>query len=118
MNEFFERYARQSHESGAAKHFSQLITQTASAFLVFTAWLGALWPALRRRRQCAAASPGTLCLGSASRALLETCAARARNDRAARWYSSYGTVPLSNKPLTLVMSLAIFAANLKAAGQL
>jgi len=42
----------------------------------------------------------------------------AKTDRAARWYASYGAVPLSNKPLTLVMSLATFAADLKAAGQL
>ena len=42
----------------------------------------------------------------------------AKNDRAAQWYTSYGAVPLSNKPLTLVMSLATFAADLKAAGQL
>jgi hypothetical protein len=42
----------------------------------------------------------------------------AKNDRAARWYASYGAVPLIGKPLTLVMSLASFAADLKAAGQL
>ena len=36
----------------------------------------------------------------------------------ARWYANYGAVALSNKPLTLVMSLATFAADLKAAGQL
>ena len=42
----------------------------------------------------------------------------AKNDRAARWYASYGAVPLSGKPLTLVMSLASFVADLKAAGQL
>jgi hypothetical protein len=41
----------------------------------------------------------------------------AKNDRAARWYTNYGAIPLS-KPLTLVMSLATFAAELKAAGQL
>ena len=42
----------------------------------------------------------------------------AKNERAARWYVSYGAVPLSGKPLTLVMSLASFAAALKAAEQL
>jgi hypothetical protein len=42
----------------------------------------------------------------------------AKNDRGARWYASYGAVPLSDKPLTLVMPLASFAAALKAAGQL
>jgi GNAT superfamily N-acetyltransferase len=42
----------------------------------------------------------------------------AKNDRAARWYASYGALPLNDKPLTLVMSLATFAADLKAADQL
>jgi GNAT superfamily N-acetyltransferase len=42
----------------------------------------------------------------------------AKNDRAARWYASYGALALNNKPLTLVMSLATFAADLKAADQL
>jgi hypothetical protein len=36
----------------------------------------------------------------------------------ARWYASYGAVHLSDKPLTLVVSLASFAAGLKSAGQL
>ena len=42
----------------------------------------------------------------------------AKNERAALWYKSYGAIPLSNKPLTLVMSLATFASDLNAAGQL
>jgi len=42
----------------------------------------------------------------------------AKNDRTARWYSNYGAVPLSTKALTLVMSLATFAAYLKTVGQL
>jgi len=42
----------------------------------------------------------------------------AKNGRAAQWYAGYGAVALSNKPLTLVMSLATFGTELKAAGQL
>ena len=42
----------------------------------------------------------------------------AKNDRAAKWYASYGAVPLNNRPLTLVMSLATFADELKSAGQI
>jgi hypothetical protein len=42
----------------------------------------------------------------------------AKNDRAARWYTNYGAVPLRQKPLTLVMSLTTFAADLQAAQQL
>lgn len=42
----------------------------------------------------------------------------AKNDRAAEWYVGYGAVPLINKPLTLVMSLSTFEAELKQAGKL
>jgi GNAT superfamily N-acetyltransferase len=42
----------------------------------------------------------------------------AKSDRAARWYTKYGALSLTSKPLTLVMSLATFAAELKAAGLL
>jgi hypothetical protein len=42
----------------------------------------------------------------------------AKNERAAEWYVGYGAVPLINKPLTLVMSLATFEAELKQAGKL
>jgi GNAT superfamily N-acetyltransferase len=42
----------------------------------------------------------------------------AKGERAARWYTNYGAVPLGQQPLTLVMSLATFAGELEAAGQL
>ena len=42
----------------------------------------------------------------------------AKDERAARWYARYGAVPLHHSPLTLVMSLATFGPELKAAGQL
>lgn len=42
----------------------------------------------------------------------------AKSDRAARWYASYGAEPLQGRPLTLVMPLATFAADLKAKGLL
>ena len=42
----------------------------------------------------------------------------AKHARAAKWYAGYGAVGLSNEPLTLVMALATFGAELKAAGQL
>ncbi len=38
----------------------------------------------------------------------------AKNKRAAEWYASYGAEPLQGKPLSLVMPLALFAADLKA----
>ncbi|MDQ0468520.1 GNAT family N-acetyltransferase [Labrys wisconsinensis] len=42
----------------------------------------------------------------------------AKHERAAHWYASYGAEALAGKPLTLVMSLATFAADLKAKGLL
>ena len=42
----------------------------------------------------------------------------AKGARAAQWYAGYGAEPLENRPLTLVMPLATFAADLKAKGLL
>lgn len=42
----------------------------------------------------------------------------AKDARAAGWYASYGAVPLKDRPLTLVMALATFAAKLKNAAKL
>lgn len=42
----------------------------------------------------------------------------AKNERAAKWYASYGAEALTEKPLTLVMPLASFAVDLKARGLL
>lgn len=42
----------------------------------------------------------------------------AKNERAANWYASYGAEPLKGKPLTLVMPLSTFAAELKTRGLL
>lgn len=37
----------------------------------------------------------------------------AKGERAADWYAGYGAQPLRDRPLTLVMSLATFAADLR-----
>ncbi|OIS94261.1 GNAT family N-acetyltransferase [Brucella cytisi] len=42
----------------------------------------------------------------------------AKGERAAQWYASYGAEPLQSRPLTLVMPLATFAADLKGKGLL
>jgi hypothetical protein len=42
----------------------------------------------------------------------------AKSDRAAKWYAGYGALSLQDTPDTLVMALATFAVDLKAAGQL
>lgn len=42
----------------------------------------------------------------------------AKGERAAQWYASHGAEPLIDQPLTLVMPLATFAADLRAKGLL
>ena len=77
LNDFLQRYARQSHESGAAKTFLAIDNADSKIILGFYS-LRALWLTLTRRRWFAAALPGTMCLGSDSRALLQTSAGRAK----------------------------------------
>jgi GNAT superfamily N-acetyltransferase len=42
----------------------------------------------------------------------------AKNERAAKWYASYGAVPLADVPLSLLLPLATVQAALEAAGKL
>lgn len=42
----------------------------------------------------------------------------AKNDRAAKWYHGFGAEPLADRPLTLVVPLATFAAALRDTGHL
>ncbi|HEY7837327.1 MAG TPA: GNAT family N-acetyltransferase [Terriglobales bacterium] len=148
-NEFLRRYARQSHDLGAAKTFLAVDDADRKTILGFYSLApGALTyaetPVMIRRglarhdvsgfRLARIATDSHLqgqglggqLLAAAARRCL--CAAAevggvvliidATSERAARWYADYGAVPLSSRPLTLVMSLATFAADLKAAGQL
>jgi len=149
LNAFFERYARQSHESGAAKTFVAIADADNKTILGFYSLApGALsyadTPETVRRGLARHDVPGFRLariatdlrwqgrglggqlLAAAARRCLRAAAEvggvvliiDAKNDRAARWYTSYGAVPLSNRPLTLVMPLVTFAAELKAARQL
>lgn len=149
MNDFLQRYARQSHESGAAKTFLAIDDRDNKSVLGFYSLApGALayadTPEMVRRGLARHEVPGfrlariatslrwqgqgvggqllaaavRRCLRAASEVGGVVLIIDAKNDRAARWYASYGAVPLSNKPLTLVMPLATFVADLNAAGQL
>lgn len=42
----------------------------------------------------------------------------AKNERAAAWYASFGAEPLQNEPLRLVIHLATFASQMRAAGHI
>ena len=149
MNEFFTRYARQSHESGAAKTFLAIDSANSKNILGFYSLAPgsvtyADTPELVRRGLARHDVPGFRLariatsvrwqghglggqlLAAAARRCLRAAAEvggvvliiDAKNERAASWYTSYGAVQLQDKPLTLVMSLATFAAELSAAGQL
>ena len=149
MNNFFERYARKSHESGAAKTFLAIDNADNKSILGFYSLApGALAyagtpemfhrglarhdvPGFRLARLATnlrwqSQGIGGQLLAAAARRCLRASAEvggvvliiDAKNDRAAGWYASYGAVPLRSRPLALVMSLASFAADLKAAGQL
>lgn len=149
MNDFLQRYARQSHESGAAKTFLAIETADNKTILGFYSLApGALaYPetpeTLRRglarhevpgfrlvrlatdRRWQGQGLGGQLLAAAARRCLRAATEVGgvvliidAKTDRAARWYVGYGAMPLSSRPMTLVMSLATFAAELTAAGQL
>ncbi len=149
MNDFLQRYARQSHESGAAKTFLAIDTADHRTILGFYSlapgaltyadtletvhpglarhdvpgfWLARIATGLRWQGQ---GLGGQLLVAAARRCLRAAAEVGgvvliidAKNERAARSYTNYGAVPLNNKPLTLVMPLATFAASLKAAGQL
>ncbi len=149
MNDFLQRYARQGHESGAAKSILAIDNADNRAILGFYSLApGAMayadTPELVRRGLARHDVPGFRLariatdlrwqgqglggqlLAAAARRCLRAAAEvggvvfiiDAKDDRAARWYTNFGAVPLISKPLTLVMSLATFAAGLKAAGQL
>jgi GNAT superfamily N-acetyltransferase len=148
MNDFLQRYARQSHELGGAKTFVAIDNTDNKTILGFYSLApGALTyadtPETMRRGLAQHDVPGFRLARIATHVRLQgqglggqllAAAARrclqassevggvlliidAKNERAAGWYAAYGAVPLQNRPLTLVMSLATFANELKKAGQ-
>lgn len=149
LNQFLQRYARQSHDLGAAKTFLAIDDADNQTILGFYSLApGALayaeTPGMIRRGLARHDVPGFRLariathlrvqrqglggqlLAAAARRCLRAAAEvggvvliiDAKNERAVRWYAGYGAVRLKNQPLTLVMPLATFAADLKAAGQL
>jgi GNAT superfamily N-acetyltransferase len=149
LNEFLQRYARQSHELGAAKTILAIDDADNKTIVGFYSLApGALayaeTPEIIRRGLARHDVPGfrlariatdlrvqgqglggQLLAGAARRCLRAAAEVGgviliidAKGERAADWYAGYGAVPLKQKPLTLVMSLATFAADLKAKGHL
>lgn len=149
MNEFFQKFARQSHDAGGAKTFVAVDDADGkTVFGFYSLAPGALayadTPELVRKglarhdvpgfRLARIATDKRLQGGGIGGQLLAMAARRclrvaaevggvvliidAKNERAAAWYASYGALALADKPLTLVMALATFEADLKAKGLL
>ncbi|PSS60587.1 GNAT family N-acetyltransferase [Ensifer sp. NM-2] len=144
MNDFFRRYARQSHEQNASKTFCAIDVSTPNRVLGFytvapSSVAHAGVPALMTKGLAQhevsgfklariatdvsvaghglggqlLAAAALRCLRIASEAGGVLLIIDAKGERAAQWYASYGAEPLENQPLTLVMPLATFAAELK-----
>lgn len=149
MNDFFRRYARQSHEQNASKTFCAIDASMPGRVLGFytvapASVMYASVPASMTKRLAQheiagfklariatdmsvaghglggqlLAAAALRCLRIATEAGGVLLIIDAKSERAAKWYAGYGAEPLENQPLTLVMPLATFAADLKARGLL
>jgi len=146
LNEFLRRYARQSHDLGAAKTFLAIDDADNKRILGFYSLSPASVqyarvPETVRRGLARHEVPGfrlarlavdrtaqgrglggELLLSAGKRCLLAAAEVGglvlvidAKNERVAKWYASYGAVPLLDAPLTLVLPLATVGTVLKKA---
>jgi GNAT superfamily N-acetyltransferase len=148
LNDFLLRYARQSHDQGAAKTFLAIADDTeailgfyslAPASLAYHRAPDAVRRGLARhevpgfrlariaidRAQQGQGLGGQLLLAAGRRCLMVAAAVGgtiviidAKTDRAAAWYASYGALPLLDAERTLVLPLATIEGVLKDAGKL
>jgi GNAT superfamily N-acetyltransferase len=149
LNEFLQRYARQSHEKGAAKTFLAVPKSDGRAILAFYSLCPASIEYARapeivrkglgrhdvpvfRLGRLAVNRPfqgmglgGQLILAAGRRCLLAATEVGgvallidAKNERVAKWYSSYGAAPLADAPLTLLLPLATIQTALQSFGKL
>jgi GNAT superfamily N-acetyltransferase len=148
LNEYLKRLARQSHEKGGSKTFlaiddaSKKIIGFYSLSPACVAYERAPEvvkrglarheiPVFRLARLAVDHSVqglglgGQLLLGAGRRCLFVAAQAGgvallidAKNERASRWYASYGAVPLLDAPLSLLLPFTTIHAALSVAGQL
>jgi GNAT superfamily N-acetyltransferase len=147
LNEFLLRYARQSHDLGAAKTFlaiddaSKAIVgfySLAPASLAYERTPNVARRALARHEVAGfrlariavhlaaqgrglggqlLLAAGRRCLAVAAEVGGTILLIDAKNNRAAAWYASYGAVPLLDTERTLVLPLATLQTALKNAGK-
>lgn len=147
MNDFLRRFARQSHEQNAAKTFCAIddaapdrilgfytIAPSAVAHEGVPVTKGLARHEVSGFKLACLATDRTIAGHGLGSQLLAVAALRclriagegggilfiidAKSGRAAHWYASHGAEPLQGQPLTLVMPLATFAAELRANGLL
>jgi GNAT superfamily N-acetyltransferase len=148
LNDFLVRYARQSHDLGAAKTFLAIDDATRSILGFYSLAPVSLAhqrapaaarrglprheiPGFRLARLAVAQTRqgrglgGQLLLAAGRRCLTVATLVGgtilvidAKSDRAATWYASYGAIPLLDAPRTLVLPLATIASALRDLGKL
>jgi GNAT superfamily N-acetyltransferase len=143
LNDFLLRYARQSHDQGAAKTFLAIEDNTKAILGFYSLAPASLsydrTPEIVRRRLARHEVPGfrlarlaidraqqkqglggQLLLAAGRRCLMAAAVAGgtiliidAKNDKVAAWYASYGAIPLLDAENTLVLPLAMIEDLLK-----
>lgn len=144
LNEFLQRYARQSHESGGAKTFLAISDDDQAILGYYSVSPASIayarTPDIARRGLARHDVPafrlarlavelrvqgrglgGQLLLSAGKRCMLAAAEVGgvallidAKNERAAAWYASYGAMPLLDAPLSLVLPLSTIAGALEA----
>jgi GNAT superfamily N-acetyltransferase len=145
LNTFLQRHARQSHEKGGAKTFlaisktdrailgfyslapatlsydqtPELVRKGLARHEVPGFRLARLGTHLSVQGQGLGGqlllSAGRRCLRAATEVGGTMLIIDAKNERAASWYASYGSIPLEENPLTLVLALRTIEMALRAA---
>ena len=148
MNDFLLRYARQSHDQGAAKTFLAIDDNTKAILGFYSLAPASLTyhrvPEVVQRGLACHDVPGfrlariaihqtrqgqglggQLLLAAGRRCLMAAAVVGgtvliidAKNDRAATWYASYGAMPLLDAERTLVLPLSTVESLLKEVGKL
>jgi GNAT superfamily N-acetyltransferase len=147
LNEFLRRYARKSHDMGGAKTFLAIADVDKAIFGFYSLSPASVdyarTPEIVRRGLARHDVPGfrlarlaverkfqgrglggQLLLAAGRRCIAASAEVGgvvlvidAKNERVARWYASYGAVPLLDAPLSLLLPLATIEAALRKVGK-
>lgn len=148
LNEFLHRHARQSHDKGGAKTYLAVNSETQKILGFYSLSPASITyertPAIIKRGLARYEVPvfrlgclavdvsvqgkglgGQLLLSAGKRCLLVAVQAGgvallidAKNEQVAKWYASFGAVPLLDEPLSLLLPFKTIHAALEAAGKL